>query len=69
MKKLIVIIPDLRGGGAEKVTVNLCNQFIKFMEVEIIVMNQLGVMQQILDNRVKVHNLNIKKITLFMEKN
>jgi len=62
LKKLIVIIPDLRGGGAEKVTVNLCNQFVKFMEVEILVMNQLGVMQKILDNRVKVHNLNIKKI-------
>ena len=62
MKKIFVILPDLRGGGAEKVTTNLCNEFINYLNVEVLVMNTNGVFHEDLDKRIIVHDMKINKI-------
>lgn len=61
----MVFIPDLRGGGAEKVTVNLCNELVNYLQIEIVVMNDNGVMQKNLNDKIKIYNCKIKKLRSF----
>ena len=50
MKHILFILPNLRGGGAEKLTINLANYFIfKNYKVTIIILNKSTLPEQQLD--------------------
>ena len=41
MKHILFVLPNLRGGGAEKLTINLANYFVfKKFKVTIIILNK-----------------------------
>lgn len=62
--KIYMYISDLGAGGAERVCVNLANEFVNYgNEVTIITLNLVkDVYSQILDDRVKVHSLEVPRI-------
>ena len=64
--KIIVIIPTLNIGGAEKLTVNLINDWInKGHQIELLLLQKEGPLLQELNNKnLIIHNLNSKN-TLF----
>lgn len=50
---IAILLPDLRGGGAERVCVNLANEFVeRGLQVSMLVMRNQGELRQILDSRV-----------------
>lgn len=59
MKKIAFLLPSLIGGGAERVAVNLANNFIlKGFEVDIILCNAYGGLLSQLDKSINVIDLN-----------
>lgn len=64
----MIFIPDLRGGGAERVTVNLCNELVSNFIIELVVMKASGEMFKMLNPSIKVHNCNINKLRYFFFK-
>lgn len=56
--RIAILLPDLRGGGAEKVALNLANAFVKRgLAVDMVVMAKTGVLVSSLDPRVRVVDL------------
>lgn len=57
-KLLAILLPDLRGGGAERVAVNLANAFVdRGIDVEMVVMRLQGELLAQLDQQVRVIDL------------
>ena len=62
-KKIFILLPDLEGGGAEKLHVNLANYWIlKGFEVKFILLENKGVFKQLLHDEIKIIDLKILKI-------
>jgi hypothetical protein len=58
IKKILVIIPQLGGGGAEKMMIHLCNEFIKRkFEVALVCLNENGNYREIVSDEVVVIKL------------
>ena len=53
-KKIFLVIPDLRCGGAEKVFINLANVWIKEYKVTFILMNKRGEMLSELNQKIEM---------------
>ena len=64
-KKIYFIIPDLRCGGAEKVFINLANNWVKFYDISFILMNKKGEMLKDLHSQINIIDLNITKLRYF----
>mgnify|MGYP001161156190 FL=1 len=62
--KITVIIPTLNIGGAEKLTVNLINDWInKGHQIELLLLRKEGpLLEELNNNNLKIHNLNSKKL-------
>lgn len=61
-KKIFLVIPDLRCGGAEKVFINLANAWIKEHKVTFILMNKRGEMLSDLNQKIEIIDLKINRI-------
>ena len=61
-KKIFLVIPDLRCGGAEKVFINLANIWIKEHEVTFILMNKRGEMLNEINHKIEIIDLKISRI-------
>lgn len=65
MKKIVFLLPDLEGGGAERVALNIIEQLDKdIFEVYLIVGNKRGDLIDMLPQNINVIDLEVKK-TLF----
>ena len=62
MKKIFLVIPDLRCGGAEKVFINLANEWIKKYKVTFILMNKRGEMLNDINHEIEIIDLNSNRI-------
>lgn len=59
MKHILFVLPNLRGGGAEKLTINLANYFVyKNYKVTIIILNKKNDYETIINKKVSVICLN-----------
>jgi glycosyltransferase involved in cell wall biosynthesis len=62
-KKIALFIPSLRGGGAEKIFVNLANGFIeKNLKVDLVLAQKEGPYLKDLSEKINIINLNKKRI-------
>lgn len=62
-KKIIIVLYDLGGGGAERMYVNLANDWVKLgFSVEIILMQMQGVLLPLLLPEISVRSFNTKRI-------
>ena len=61
-KKIFLVIPDLRCGGAEKVFINLANEWIKNYKVIFILMNKRGEMLNEINHKIEIIDLKINRI-------
>ncbi|MDO9373194.1 MAG: glycosyltransferase [Ferruginibacter sp.] len=58
MKKVLFILDNLEGGGAERVFVNIANGFVKeHIDVEFLLGKRQGIYQGILDKSIPVHEV------------
>jgi len=58
-----VVLPNLQGGGAEKVAINLANTWASWgFLVEFVLMERRGEFLDLVDSRVKIHDLNCQRI-------
>jgi glycosyltransferase involved in cell wall biosynthesis len=63
MKKVLLIAPNLEGGGAERVLVNIANEFYKNnIDVSIALSQNKGVYFDILNAKIPVYTLNASSI-------
>jgi glycosyltransferase involved in cell wall biosynthesis len=63
LKKITVILPDLRGGGAERVAVNLANGFFqRGYAVEMVLMSATGEFLSDLLPEIRVVDLHVRKL-------
>jgi glycosyltransferase involved in cell wall biosynthesis len=63
LKKITLLLPDLTGGGAERVAVNLVNQFVSLgYKCQIVLLVNKGVYHTCLDPRVEVVELGVKRV-------
>lgn len=63
MKQILFVLPNLRGGGAEKLNINLANYFInKNYNVTIIILNNKNDYKELINNKIKIINLNSKRL-------
>ena len=61
--KIVFILPDLRGGGAEKVCINLATDWVARGHcVKFILMNQKGEYLKNISKGIKIVSLKKKKI-------
>ena len=61
--KLGILITDLRGGGAERVAVNLANSFVRRgHSVDMVLLSATGEFLPELDPRIRVVDLNVKRM-------
>lgn len=61
--RIAILLPDLRGGGAERVAVNLANQWaFRGYTVDIVLMSATGVFLADLERRVRVVDLNANRV-------
>ena len=68
-KKILILLPDLKGGGAEKLHVNLANYWhSNGYEVKFILLENVGHFRQILHKKIKIIDLNISKIRMIFFK-
>lgn len=64
-KKIAIYVPNLRLGGAEKVAMNLANEFnLKGFNVDLLLTNREGVYFRQLSDQVNVHILSGKRVSL-----
>lgn len=65
MNKICIVTPSLRGGGAEKVAVNLANQYADDgYLVDLVVINASGPYLSLVGNNVNLINFNVSRIRL-----
>ena len=63
VSKIVIYIPDLKGGGAEKVYLNLANYWTtKGIKVTFILNKEQGDYLELLNKQIKVINLNVSRI-------
>ena len=63
INKIFIYLPNLNGGGAEKVYINLANQWIiQGINVTFILNKKTGPYLTIINKKIKIINLNINKI-------
>lgn len=63
MKNISILMPNLKGGGAERVYVNLANNWIKKgYSIEFILMKNDGEFKNLLSDKIKITNLNVTKL-------
>tara|TARA_R110002020_G_scaffold232883_3_gene444529 strand:+ start:15490 stop:16602 length:1113 start_codon:yes stop_codon:yes gene_type:complete len=63
MKKIAIFLPNLKGGGAERVFVNLSNAFVqRGFDVDIVLIQKCGELLDSLDKKVNIINLDKKRI-------
>jgi glycosyltransferase involved in cell wall biosynthesis len=61
--RVTMILPSLRFGGAERVAVNLANQWVSWgLHVEFILMEDQGEFIDLLDSNIRIYNLACKRI-------
>lgn len=57
-----ILLPDLRGGGAERVCLNLANNFVaRGISVDMVLMQNIGELLPLLDSRVNVVDLRVRR--------
>ena len=57
-----ILLPDLRGGGAERVAVNLANSFVqRGQSVDMVLLSATGEFLSELDPRVRVVDLKVRR--------
>jgi glycosyltransferase involved in cell wall biosynthesis len=62
-EKISILLPDLAGGGAERLHVNLANDWInRGIAVDVALMRRAGELLAVLDPRVLVHDLQVPRI-------
>lgn len=67
MKKISIILPNLHGGGAERVAVNLANDWLdRGFNVEFVLMHNEGNVLNSLNPKISVVNFNVKRIRSFI---
>jgi glycosyltransferase involved in cell wall biosynthesis len=60
-----ILLPDLRGGGAERVALNLANSFVRRgQSVDMVLLSATGEFLPELDPRVRVIDLNVGRVRL-----
>lgn len=63
MKKIAVFLPDLRGGGAEKVALLLCNEFVqRGLNVDLVLCDAKGELLIELDTRINIVDLKSRRL-------
>lgn len=63
MSKISIVLPNLRGGGAERLAIYLANYWVNYgIEVEFILMKNEGELLPLLSNKVRVISLNVDRI-------
>lgn len=69
MKKIVIITPSLAGGGAEKIAVNLANEYAsRGHNVELVLFKAKGPYLKLVNNNVALNDLDIRKPKLaFLE--
>ncbi len=61
--KITIVTPNLNGGGAQKVAINLANYYISInYDVDLVVMVNTGPYLNLIDTKVNIIFLNVKKI-------
>ena len=61
--RIAIVLPDLRGGGAERVNINLANAFVaRGYSVDMVLMRATGELLPQLDPRVRVFNLAVDRV-------
>jgi glycosyltransferase involved in cell wall biosynthesis len=59
---ICVVLPDLRGGGAERLHVNLANDWVgRGLRVQFALMCNRGDLHGALDPRIRIHNLGVSR--------
>jgi glycosyltransferase involved in cell wall biosynthesis len=62
-KRIAIVLPDLRGGGAERISVNLANNLIqRGHDVDMVLLSATGQFLEALDPEVCVVDLKVKRI-------
>lgn len=62
-KKILILLPDLKGGGAEKLHVNLANYWVlNGYQVKFILLKNRGVFKKLLHRNIKIIDLNISRM-------
>jgi len=68
-KKVLIILNDLGGGGAERVFVNIANNFVSAgIETEMLVGTKEGVYLEILNPKISVHDLSATNFLQYKKK-
>lgn len=63
MKTIAIVLPNLQGGGAEKVAVNLANTWVSWgLAVEFVLMKRKGEFLELVDSRVTIHDLTCQRV-------
>lgn len=58
-----VLLPDLRGGGAERLHTNLANDWVeRGLRVQFVVMSSEGELREALDRRIELHDLQVSRL-------
>lgn len=62
MNKILFFLPNLAGGGAERVTVNIIRQLEKeYFNVSLVLVNKSGKYLDLIPTHVEIYDLNIEK--------
>jgi glycosyltransferase involved in cell wall biosynthesis len=62
-EKIAIVLPDLRAGGAERLHINLCRDWLaKGLQVEFVLMNKQGDLLAMLPDGLNVVDLHCKKL-------
>ena len=63
IRKIFIVLPDLGGGGAERLHVNLANEWVaKNLNVEFVLLRNRGELIKLLSPKITVTSLNVDRI-------
>ncbi|WP_371375317.1 glycosyltransferase [Thalassotalea aquiviva] len=63
MKKIAIVLPDLRGGGAERMHINLASEWIALgYQVDFILLSQTGELLKLVPEKSRIISLDCKNI-------